>query len=49
MTTQLCFDPKAIGTFIAARRADGITLPVHIGLPGVAELAKLLRSRPGSG
>jgi len=41
MTTQMCFDPKAIGTFIAARRAAGITLPVHIGLPGVAELAKL--------
>jgi methylenetetrahydrofolate reductase (NADPH) len=41
MTTQMCFEPKAIGTFIAARRAAGITLPVHIGLPGVAELAKL--------
>jgi len=41
MTTQMCFDPKAIGAFIAARRADGVALPVHIGLPGVAELAKL--------
>ncbi|MEO5704672.1 MAG: methylenetetrahydrofolate reductase [Candidatus Limnocylindrales bacterium] len=42
MTTQLCFDPKAIATFIAARRAEGITLPVKIGLPGVAEIPKLL-------
>ncbi len=41
MTTQMCFDPKAIATFIAARRADGVELPVHLGLPGVAELAKL--------
>ena len=42
MTTQLCFDPKAITTFVAARRAEGITLPVKIGLPGVAEIPKLL-------
>jgi methylenetetrahydrofolate reductase (NADPH) len=42
MTTQLCFDPTAIGTWIAARRGDGIGLPVHIGIPGVAEPHKLL-------
>jgi methylenetetrahydrofolate reductase (NADPH) len=42
MTTQLCFDPKAIATFIAARRAEGNTLSVKIGLPGVAEIPKLL-------
>ncbi|MBI2782269.1 MAG: methylenetetrahydrofolate reductase [Chloroflexi bacterium] len=42
MTTQLCFDPKAIGSFIAARRAEGNTLKVKIGLPGVAEIPKLL-------
>jgi methylenetetrahydrofolate reductase (NADPH) len=42
MTTQLCFDPKAISTFISARRAEGITLPVKIGIPGVAEIPKLL-------
>jgi methylenetetrahydrofolate reductase (NADPH) len=42
MTTQLCFDPGAIATFIAARRADGMTLPVHVGLPGVAEPQSLL-------
>ncbi len=41
MTTQMCFDPRAIATFIAERRRDGIALPVHIGLPGVAEVAKL--------
>jgi methylenetetrahydrofolate reductase (NADPH) len=42
MTTQLCFDPNAIATWLAARRAEGITLPVHVGLPGVAEPQRLL-------
>ena len=42
MTTQLCFDPKAIATFIAARRAEGIELPVKLGIPGVAEIPKLM-------
>jgi len=42
MTTQLCFDPGAISTWIAARRAEGLTLPVHVGVPGVAEPQKLL-------
>jgi methylenetetrahydrofolate reductase (NADPH) len=42
MTTQLCFDPSAISSWIAARRAEGLTLPVHIGVPGVAEPQKLL-------
>ena len=42
MATQMCFDPKAIVSFIAARRAEGIALPVKIGLPGVAEIPKLI-------
>ncbi len=42
MTTQLCFDPEAIRRWLQARRDDGITLPVVIGLPGVTELRKLL-------
>ena len=42
MTTQLCFDAVAIRAFIAARRAEGIALPVKIGIPGVAEIPKLL-------
>lgn len=42
MTTQLCFDPKAIASFIVARRAEGIDLPVKLGVPGVAEIPKLL-------
>lgn len=42
MTTQLCFDPLAISRWIVARRAEGIELPVHVGVPGVAEPQKLL-------
>jgi methylenetetrahydrofolate reductase (NADPH) len=42
MTAQLCFDPTAIERFIADRRAEGITLPVKLGIPGVAEIPKLL-------
>jgi methylenetetrahydrofolate reductase (NADPH) len=42
MTTQLCFDSPAIARFIAARRGEGITLPVKIGIPGVAEIPKLM-------
>ena len=42
MTTQLCFDPKAIASFITDRRAEGIELPVKLGIPGVAEIPKLL-------
>jgi methylenetetrahydrofolate reductase (NADPH) len=42
MTTQLCFDPDAIATWLGARRAEGIRLPVRIGIPGVAAIPKLL-------
>ena len=42
MTTQLCFDPGAIAGWIAARRAEGIELPVHVGMPSVAEPQRLL-------
>ena len=43
MTTQMCFDAGAITSFIESSRADGITLPVHLGLPGVADRLKLMR------
>jgi methylenetetrahydrofolate reductase (NADPH) len=42
MTTQLCFDPMAIASWLTTRRAEGIGLAVHIGLPGVAEPQRLL-------
>jgi methylenetetrahydrofolate reductase (NADPH) len=42
MTTQMCFNPTALATWLARARADGITLPLHLGVPGVSELTKLL-------
>jgi methylenetetrahydrofolate reductase (NADPH) len=43
VTTQMCFDPKAIIGWIGAMRAAGVTLPVHIGVPGVSDISKLAR------
>lgn len=43
VTTQMCFDPNAITAWIEARRDNGIGLPVHLGIPGVAEIGKLIR------
>lgn len=42
MTTQMCFDPQVIAAWIAEVRSDGITLPIHLGMPGVAPLHKLV-------
>ena len=42
MTTQMCFNPRAIIGWIWQMRAAGVTLPVHLGTPGVAELTKLM-------
>jgi len=41
-TTQLCFSPPHIGQWIAARRAEGLALPLEIGLPGVAPVQRLI-------
>ena len=43
MTTQMCFDARAIVDFVAGCRVDGVALPVQIGLPGVADRLKLLQ------
>jgi methylenetetrahydrofolate reductase (NADPH) len=42
MTTQMCFDAAAIGTWLRDRRAAGIGLPAVLGIPGVAEPQRLL-------
>jgi methylenetetrahydrofolate reductase (NADPH) len=42
MTTQMCFNPTALATWLARMRSEGVTLPVHLGVPGVAELTKLM-------
>lgn len=42
VTTQMCFLPDAIADWVSGLRESGIGLGVYIGLPGVAELTKLI-------
>ena len=42
ITTQMCFTPDAISSWVRSVRARGIGLGVFVGIPGVAELKKLL-------
>lgn len=42
LTTQMCFMPDAIEKWLSNVRARGIGLGVYIGIPGVAELTKLI-------
>jgi methylenetetrahydrofolate reductase (NADPH) len=43
MTTQLSFDARAVATWLREARDRGVTLPVEIGVPGPADMARLLR------
>jgi methylenetetrahydrofolate reductase (NADH) len=42
MVTQLCFDARTIARWLGEVRGRGVTLPVHLGLPGVLKRRKLL-------
>ncbi len=42
LVTQMCFDPQALISWLRGIRSAGVTLPAWIGLPGVAELTKLI-------
>jgi methylenetetrahydrofolate reductase (NADPH) len=42
ITTQLCYDPEAIVTWIETIRGRGIDLPVEVGIPGVLKYSRLL-------
>lgn len=42
VTTQMCFTPDAIDEWVHRIRADGNGLGVYVGIPGVAELTKLI-------
>ena len=43
IVTQFCFEPAALTAWLAALRADGVTIPVRIGLAGPANVATLVR------
>jgi len=40
--TQMCLDPSAIARWLTSERRDGMSLPVHLGVPGVVDRRKLL-------
>jgi methylenetetrahydrofolate reductase (NADPH) len=42
LTTQMSFDAEAIATWIVRIRDAGVTLPIHLGLPGVVHIRRLL-------
>ena len=41
-STQMCFDTDLIGSWLRSERDAGLTLPVHLGIPGVVDRAKLM-------
>jgi methylenetetrahydrofolate reductase (NADPH) len=43
IVSQLCLDPGVIAWWIGAVRERGVTLPIYVGVPGVAPRRKLLR------
>jgi methylenetetrahydrofolate reductase (NADPH) len=51
VTTQVSFDAGEIASWIARIRQSGVTLPIHLGLPGAVQVRRLLRvaSRIGVG
>ena len=42
-TTQMSFKPGAVASWITRLRDEGITLPIHLGVPGVLPFGKLMR------
>jgi len=43
IVSQLCLDPSVIAWWIGAVRDRGVSLPIYIGVPGIAPRRKLLR------
>ena len=43
IVSQICFDAPTIARWVGAVRARGVTLPIHLGVPGVVDRERLLR------
>ena len=43
IVTQLCYDPEAVIEWIDDIRADGVELPVEVGIPGVMNYQRLMQ------
>ena len=42
VSTQMCFDPDAIRSWLERERAAGLVLPVRLGVPGVVDRTRLM-------
>ena len=42
LVTQMCFDPQVLVNWLKKVRREGVTLRAWIGLPGVADMARLI-------
>ena len=42
MATQMCFNADTIADWLEGRRATGVDLPCHLGVPGAVDRARLL-------
>jgi methylenetetrahydrofolate reductase (NADPH) len=42
-TTQMCFDADSIAQWIRSQREYGLTLPIHLGIPGGVDKARLMK------
>lgn len=42
LVSNLCFDPRVLGEWLARVRRRDVTLPVHVGVAGPVQRAKLL-------
>ncbi|MDP9493943.1 MAG: methylenetetrahydrofolate reductase [Actinomycetota bacterium] len=42
IVTQMCFNPRAIVDWVRTTRADGVDLPVKVGVPGAIDPTRLL-------
>ena len=43
IVSNLCFDPRMVKKWVTRVRRRGVQLPIHVGMAGVADPAKLLR------
>lgn len=42
-STQMCFDPVRISQWMRAQRTYGLTMPIHLGISGVVDKARLMK------
>ena len=43
IVSQLCFHPRVVAAWVRRVRRRGVDLPIHVGVPGPVDAAKLLR------